>query len=545
MTALRTTPGPPHQVAGHRRLTAPDPRRIVAIAIAAAFALAYVIASPASGDLAAHVFRAHLFKADPFGIWNNYWYDGHHIVGYSLLFPAAAAVLTPQWAAAIAAVGTAALFESIARRHFGPNGWLGAAVFAAATATNLFTGRLAFAFGLLPAMAALLALDRDRPWTASAFSLLAALSSPVAALFVALAGAAHTLGTFARTRRLKPALPGTGVLVAALAPVGVMAVAFPEGGTEPFAFSALWPLPLLAIGVLCAVPRRATIFRVGVALYALVTVLSYLIPTPLGSNATRLGTLLGAPVAALLLWPRKRWLLALAAVPLLYLEWQAPVRDLVIASGDPTASSGYYQPVLRFLERQSGPPFRVEIPFTRFHWEAYAVASRFPSPRGWERQLDIKDNSIFYSGPLNAATYEAWLHRNAVRFVAAPDAPLDYSAVHEMRLISRGLPYLRLVERTAHWKVYVVASPTPIAQGVASLSAIGPDSLTLEAARPGRTLLHVHFSPYWALSLGSGCVTQAGSFTAVTLRRPGRAQLKISFAVVRIGAQSARCTSPR
>src|SRR5437764_1745187 len=531
MTALRTTPGPPHQVAGHRRLTAPDPRRIVPIAIAAAFGLAYVIASPASGDLAAHVFRAHLFKADPFGIWNNYWYDGHHIVGYSLLFPAAAAVLTPQWAAAIAAVGTAALFESIARRHFGPNGWLGAAGLAAATATNLFTGRLAFAFGLLPAMAALLALDRDRPWTASAFSLLAALSSPVAALFVALAGAAHALGTFARTRRLKPALPGTGVLVAALAPVGVMAIAFPEGGSEPFAFSALWPLPLLAIGVLFAVPRRATIFRVGVALYALVTVLSYLIPTPLGSNATRLGTLLGAPVAALLLWPRNRWLLALAAVPLLYLEWQAPVRDLVIASGDPTASSGYYQPVLRFLERQSGPPFRVEIPFTRFHWEAYAVASRFPSPRGWERQLDIKDNSTFYSCPLNAATYEAWLHRNAVRFVAAPDAPLDYSAVKEMRLISRGLPYLRLVERTAHWKVYEVKRATPIAQGVAAAQAIGPDWLTLEAGRAGTTLLRVRFSPYWTLSQGAGCVAPAGAFTSVVLPRPGPAKLSASFAL--------------
>ncbi len=545
MTALRTTPGPPRQVAEHPRRTSPDPRRIAPIAIAAAFALAYVIASPASGDLAAHVFRAHLFAADPFGIWNNYWYDGHHIVGYSLLFPAAAAALTPQWAAAIAAVGTAALFEPLARRHFGPNGWLGAALFAAATATNLFTGRLAFAFGLLPAMAALVALDRRRPVIASGLALLAALCSPVAALFVALAGAAHALGTFAGTRRLRTALPGTGVLVAALAPVAIMAVAFPEGGTEPFAFSALWPVPLLAIGVLFAMPRRATIFRVGVALYALLTVVSYLIATPLGSNAARLGTMLGAPVAALLLWPRKRWLLALVAVPLLYLEWQAPIRDLLIASGDPTASSGYYQPLLRFLERQSGPPFRVEIPFTRFHWEAYAVASRFPSPRGWERQLDIKDNSIFYSGPLNAATYEAWLHRNAVRFVAAPDAPLDYSAVREMRLISGGLPYLRLVERTTHWKVYAVADPTPIAQGVASLSAIGPDWLTLEAARPGRALLHVHFSPYWAFSQGSGCVSQAGPFTEVTLRRPGPAQLKISFAVDRIGAQSARCTSPR
>jgi hypothetical protein len=542
MTALRTTPSPPRSRAEHVRRAAPDPRRIAPTAIAAAFALAYVIASPASGDLAAHLFRAHLFASDPFGIWNNYWYDGHHTVGYSLLFPAAAAVLTPQWAAAVAAVATAALFEPMARRHFGPDGWLGAALFGAATATNLFTGRLAFAFGALPAMAAVLALDRDRPWTASALALLSAVCSPVAAVFVALAGAAHALGKFARTRRLAPMLPGTALLLAALAPVAITAVAFPEGGTEPFAFSALWPVPLVAVGVLFALPPRATVLRVGVALYALVTIASYLIATPLGSNAARLGTLLGAPLAALLLWPRKRCLLALVALPLLYLEWQAPVRDLVIASGDPTASTGYYRPLLRFLGRQPGPPFRVEIPFTRFHWEAYAVASRFPSPRGWERQLDIKDNSIFYSGALNAATYEGWLHRNAVRFVAAPDAPLDYSAVQETKLVSRGLPYLRLVDRTAHWKVYAVQDATPIAQGVASLRAMGPDWLTLDAARPGRTLLRVRFSPYWSLAHGSGCVTAAGTFTAVRLRRPGSAKLTISFAVDRIGSHSARCT---
>ena len=520
----------------------PDVRRIAPTAIAAAFALAYVIASPASGDLAAHTFRAHLFALDPFGVWNNYWYDGHHTVGYSLLFPAAAAALTPQLAAAIAAVGTAALFEPIAYRHWGRNGWLGATLFGAATATDLFTGRLAFAFGALPAVGAVLALDRKRPAMASALALISALCSPVAALFVGLAGAAYALGTIARTRRVRAAAPGIAVLIAALAPVGILAIAFPEGGTEPFAFSALWPVPVLAIGLFFALPRQQAIFRAGVALYALVTVASYVIPSPLGSNAARLGTLLGAPVAALLLWPRKRWLLVLITLPLLYLEWQAPVRDLVIASGDPSASTGYYRPLLRFLEHQSGPPFRVEIPFTRFHWEAYAVASRFPSPRGWERQLDIKDNSIFYSGPLNPATYEAWLHRNAVRFVATPDAPLDYSGVKEMRLISGGLPYLRLVERTAHWRVYAVADATAIAQGAASLQAIGPDWLTLRAARPGRTVLRVRFSPYWALSQGSGCVAPAGSFTAVTLRQPGSARLAISFALDRIGARSPRCT---
>jgi hypothetical protein len=542
MTALSS---PRDRTAPRPRRALPDARAIVPAAIAAAFALAYVIASPASGDLAAHVFRAHLFASDPFGIWNDWWYDGHHTVGYSLLFPAAAAATGPQLAAAIAAVGTAALFEPIARRHFGRGAWLGAALFGAATATDLFTGRLAFAFGALPAMAAVLALDREQPLPASGLALLSALCSPVAALFVALAGAAHALGTITRVRRLKPALPGAAVLLAALAPVAIMAVAFPEGGTEPFAFSALWPVPLVALGLFFALPRRAAIFRAGVALYALVTIASYLIATPLGSNAARLGTLLGAPLAALVLWPRRRWVLALAALPLLYLEWQAPVRDLVMAAGDPSASTAYYRPLLRFLERQPGPPFRVEIPFTRLHWEAYAVASRFPSPRGWERQLDIEDNPIFYSGPLDAATYEAWLHRNAVRFVAAPDAPLDYSAVNEMRLVSGGLPYLRLVARTAHWKVYAVRDAAPIAQGAASLTAIGPDWLTLEAARPGKTLLRVRFSPYWALSQGSGCVAPAGAFTAVTLRRPGRAEVSISFAVDRIGARSARCTPPR
>jgi hypothetical protein len=545
MTALRTSPPVPRSPAERPGRTAPDPRRIAPTAIAAAFALAYVLVSPASGDLAAHLFRAHLFSSDPFGIWNNYWYDGHHIVGYSLLFPAAAAALTPQLAAGIAAVGTAALFEPIAHRHFGRGGWVGAALFGAATATDLFTGRLAFAFGALPAMAALLVLDRDHPWAASVLAVLSALCSPVAALFVALVGAAHAVGTCIPARRLKPALPGIAVLLAALAPVAIMSIAFPEGGTEPFAFSAFWPVPLIAVGIFFAAPPRATIFRAGVALYALLTIASYLLATPLGSNAARLGTLLGAPVAVLLLWPRKRWLLALVALPLLYLEWQSPVRDLVMASGNPSASSAYYRPLLSFLERQPGPPFRVEIPFTRFHREAYAVASRFPSPRGWERQLDIKDNSIFYSGPLNAATYRAWLQRNAVRFVAASDAPLDYSAVQEMRVISGGLPYLRLVARTAHWKVYAVKGATPIAQGVASLRAMGPNWVTLEAARAGATLLHVRFSPYWRLSQGAGCVAPAGAFTSVMLRRPGPAKLSISFAVNRVGAHSARCTSPR
>jgi len=126
--------------------------------VAATLAAIYVAVSPPSLDLAAHMLRAKLFAPEGFGIWNNWWYDGHPVVMYSVLFPALAAALTPQLAAGLAATGSAALFEPLARRHFGPASWLGSLWFAAATATTLYAGQLTFAFGMLPAVGTALAL---------------------------------------------------------------------------------------------------------------------------------------------------------------------------------------------------------------------------------------------------------------------------------------------------------------------------------------------------------------------------------------------------
>ena len=137
------------------------PRRIAADAAwrRRSCAIVYVIVSPPSLDLAAHLLRAKLFRAEGFGIWNNWWYAGHHIAGYSVLFPAVAAALTPQLGGgarrhrdrgAVRAAGPPAVRAGrVARGRCGS---------APRTATNLFTGRLAFAFGLLPAVAAALAL---------------------------------------------------------------------------------------------------------------------------------------------------------------------------------------------------------------------------------------------------------------------------------------------------------------------------------------------------------------------------------------------------
>jgi len=515
---------------------------------AAVPAAVYVILAPPSRDLAAQLFRAHLFAAQGFGLWNNLWYSGHDVVGYSVLVPAISAALTPQLAAAAATTATAAVFTPLVARHRGAAAWPAAVLFGAATAIDLYTGRLALAVGALPALGAIDALDRGSPAVACALAVTAALCSPVAALFAALAAAGCALAALVSRRGLRAALPGAAVAVAALAPVGLLALAFPEGGTEPFALSAMWPVAALALAVAVLAPGDLPALRAGAGVYALAVLLAYLVPSPVGGNVARLGELLAAPVAALLWWPDRPRRLAVAALPLLYLGWQAPVRDVAATAGDPSVTAAYYGPLLAFLTRESvstAAPFRIEIPFTASHWEAWRVATRFALARGWERQLDVADNPIFYRGLLTAAGYRRWLHANAVRFVALPDAALDASARRERSLILSRLSYLRPVLHTAHWRVYAVAGATPIAGGAAALRSLGTGSLALVARRPGSVTLRVRFSPYWALTEGAGCVSPEGPYTRLTLRRAGPVVLSMRFALGRIGATAPRCSSGR
>jgi hypothetical protein len=519
----------------------PSWRRVLPTLTAAVIAAAYVIIAPRSEDLAAHLLRTKLFATEGFGLWNNWWYGGHDVLGYSVLFPPLAALLTPQLVAAISVPVSAALFESLVHRRFGEDAWLGALWFAIGASTNLFTGRLTFALGLAFATGVALALQRERPGIAAGLAFLTALASPVDALFAALAGAAQAIGALVTHRRLRPALPGIGVIVAAAVPVLALAIAFPEGGSEPFAFSALWPIVLISFLAVAAIPRRDVALRAGATLFALGCLASYAIPSPVGSNATRLGPLLAGPLVALLWWRRRAVALIAVALPLLYIQWQAPVRDVRTADDNGEVTFPYFQPMMTYLSRQPGPPFRIEIPFTLFHWEAYEVAPEFPLARGWERQLDTRDNALFYSGRLTPARYDAWLHRLAVRYVAVADAEIDYSARQEVALINRGLPFLRLVFRSRHWRVYAVQHPTPIAQGSATLTDLGPNWMQLRAHTAGKTLLRVRWSPYWAITHGSGCVARAGDFTELTTRRPGSVHIAIHFALGRIGATSPRC----
>ena len=83
--------------------------------------------------------------------------------------------------------------------------------------------------------------------------------------------------------------------------------------------------------------------------------------------------------------------------------------------------------MIAYLGAQNGPIGRVEIPSTYRHWEAAYAAPQVLLARGWERQLDIVYDPIFYSKPLTEQSYHAWLTSNGVAFVALPDARLDDS----------------------------------------------------------------------------------------------------------------------
>lgn len=515
--------------------------RLVPALLAALLAIAYLLVQPRTVDMAAAAFRAELFAREGFTIWNGQWYGGHHTVAYSVLFPPLAWLLSPALVGALSAVAASALFEPLARAHFGERARLGALWFALGTATLLFTGRLPFALGVAVGLGALLALRRGRLALAVLLAVLCSISSPVAGLFLALAGVAYGLAG----RRAHGAWVAGAAL---LAPV-LLSVAFPEGGHEPFVLSAFAPLPVFALAAVLLLPARERALRIGAALYGVAGVAAYVLETPMGGNAVRLGALFGGPVLLCALGfagsPRRRALLAAGFAALLVWQWSPAVRDVVKAIEDPSADAAYYEPLLRFLAERPGPG-RIEIPFTRSHWEAAEVAPRFALARGWQRQLDVGRNGLFYDGVLNDVTYAAWLAENGVRWVALPSSKPDYSSYRERALVERGPPYLRRVADIENWRIYELTLPHPLVipdRGAdIRLTRMGSDELTLDVRRPGSALVRVRFTPYWKAH--GGCVERDGDWTRVSAEEPGPLRVTTTFSLERVISRGRRC-SPR
>jgi hypothetical protein len=233
-------------------------------------------------------------------------------------------------------------------------------------------------------------------------------------------------------------------------------------------------------------------------------------------------------------------------VSLVWVLW-GPVRETIAVAGSPATSAAYYAPVKRFLSsRRDEGPVRIEVPLTRSHWEAALLGRDVSLARGWEKQLDTRFDQALLSARLDARSYGAWLHRNAVAYVALPDVALDPSSAREGRLIRAGLPYLRQVDASAHWRIYSVASPTPLVSGPGRLTSLGHDSFALRAAAAGSFLVRVHFTRYLTLTGAGGCVGPApGGWTRVVLDAPGSALISARFSISRAFDGGGSCAGAR
>lgn len=479
--------------------------RFIAVptALAAALAAAYLIAAPASQDLAAATFRADLFAEHGFVLWNNDWYSGHYLLSYSVLYPPLAVLVGIRLVGALAVVAAAAIFARLASERFGERALWPSLWFAAALGAWLLTGRMTFLLAVPFGLAAIALADRERLALAGLAAAVATLASPVAGLFTGIAGAA----LFLTGERAKGLWLGLGAAVPMLA----LNLAFPVGGEEPFVFSAFIALPLLAALVLWLVPAQYAAIRVGAVLYALLALAVFVLPNPLGGNITRLGALFAGPLLMLLLWPRGRLVVIAVSLPLLYWQLVAPVRDVRKGSGDPSTERAFYEPLLSELERlPDAGEFRIQIPPTANRWEAAYVAPEYPIARGWLRQLESDDFDLFSDGNLDAAAYLDWLEEHGVSYVAVPAAPRDYIAEDEVELIDAGLEYLEPVWESDNWRLYRVEGSDEFGLAGRGVEPEGPDRFGLEVARPGTYSTSISASRYWQITAGEGCLRPHG-----------------------------------
>jgi hypothetical protein len=475
---------------------------VVAPVVSAALATVAVLAGWRGTDLAAQVFRADLFRRYGFALWNGQWFGGHATLGYSVVAPMVSAVVGPVTVAVGSGVVAAVLFDRVIGREFGTTGRIGSWWFAVGTAVNVVIGRVPFALGLACGLMVIWALQRHHLPLAVAAAAVTALTSPVAAVCVVVA-------IVAWAAPLRRWWMGGILALAVMVPLLGALIVFPDGGVFPYEPWALAVDLVIAAAVFLAAGRAGSALRTGAVLYAVIAVAAFVVPTALGGNISRFSQFAAGPVLACLLWPRRKAVLGVLALPLLCWQWTPAVQTIVAGPEQLESSRTYYQPVVDYVLAQGPVPGRLEVLQTARHWEAAYVADFVPLPRGWERQLDLAYNHVFYDGTLNAATYEQWLQDNAVQYVALPDAHLDDSSIPERQLVEQGLDFLAPVWQNAHWRVWRFTGYTGLVDGPATVIRQNAIGFVLRVDAPGAVQVRVRSSPHWNVS-GSGCVAPSG-----------------------------------
>jgi len=494
---------------------------LAAVLAAATVALVRLVA-PIGIDTAAHAYQTLRWLQSGFQFWDNYWYDGRYsFIDYSLLYYPIAGLVgeLPTVLATVSASGF--LFARLVAGRFGSSSpWPARAFAVTAGITVWLSGEYPFALGLALALAALSLRQHRRAPLTALFALATLLASPLAFLFLLMAFAGIALAASWRALSRPDLVIGLGLcaLVAAALEAG-----FPITGSFHFNFWALFQvLGISAIALLASAGLRGVGAIRGVfAAMAGAAVGAYLLPSPLGGNATRLVDYFGAPLVWILLDrrnPRRRRgrLLAGAVAAIVLAGQLAPtIVSASMALDTSSNHASFWQGAIRFLRAHASPAFRVEAVDTADHSDAYYLpAAGIPIVRGWFRQDDFPDNALLYGPAVPAGAYRLWLRRNAVRYVVLPHDELDYSAEAEAALLSSGRSGLVPAYRDRYVTVFRLPHPTPLLQAPpgrsARVLALGHDTLTAAVSGPGRYLLAISYTPYWQITSGGACIAPAG-----------------------------------
>jgi hypothetical protein len=480
------------------------------------------------GDLAAQSAWAEFALRHPGSAYDFAWYGGMHPASYSVISPYLMAVLGVRTTGVLAGTLSAGLFalllmRSGIRRPLAPALWG-----AFALSCNAVSGRVTFALGVLFGLAAVAVVFAARgpraPRAAAVVFLgvLATLASPVAGLFLEVAAAALFL-----TQRRRPAyaLAAGPPFVLALS-----ALLFPFKGVQPFPWFLVAAPVASALALAAYAPKTWRNVRAGAVVYAVGTVLTWLIPSQVGSNVDRLALLFGGAVMLAAAMERKTAILYVAFAATVISQVIRPVFD-VVNTGSP---DGHTTGVLSQLRNVGADRGRVEVVPERTHLESSEFAPVVNLARGWNRQADVDRNPLFYNGTLTPDAYHAWLRRWAVRYVVLSDSTPDWQGMEEARIVAAGQPWLKQIWRDGHWHLYELADPEPLADPPATVARADDGELDINVPSGGWVLVRVPWSPWLGVRGGTpGCVAQAGDWTRLYAPVPGRYRLGGSYQLPR------------
>ncbi|MGW0660976.1 hypothetical protein [Streptodolium elevatio] len=499
------------------------------------------------GDLAAQYSWAEFAVRHPGTPYGLFWYGGIHVGSYSVLSPPLMALLGVRTLAALSGLtATWLLAALLVRTTRNVPTW---PVLAGALAlwANVVSGRATFALGVASALGTLLVLmvRRTPVWRVVAGvvgTALTVLFSPVAGLFLLVAGAGFLLDRQWATG-LALTVP-TGVVG------GLVSALFPSHGQQPMGAERIILPALAGVVVALAAPRDWRVLRAGAAVYAVGVVLTWLIPSPVGTNVERLAALFGAP-ALLAIWFERRRRSPHPRRSLLRVGGDASYRTRFCAAGlamcviwtvvatardveshtEVPGWSRHTAGVIAELDRLGAYRGRVEVVPTGSHREAPVFARHFQAVRGWNRQLDMERGRLFYSEELHEASYRAWLNEWAVGYVVLPHAPPDGYARTEAALIRSGRlsSWLEPVWNDAYWTVFRVRDAVPLASAPAEVLRAGDADIVLNMPRPGTVTVRAAYS-HWLYAEGA-CLRASGPWIQLTASRPGVYRITSSYFV--------------